>query len=246
MDHAAVATLFTAAFLGGLIQGLAGFGSTLVALPIAALVLDMRQATPVCCILAVVLNAVLTSRLRIHVQGRGLVLLLAASLPGMAMGAWVLGNVSTGLLKTLLGLAVLTYVWRACHGGRPLGRAGRGYGIAAGFLAGCLGAAIGVNGPPVVAWASRQGWSRDALRGTMTGYFLLAGIGVVTAQAAHSLVTGRVLTLAAMALPALLLGLWAGWSFCDRLDEAAFGRVVLGLLGMTGAGLLFQAVAAGA
>ena len=45
MATAHLVTLSLAAFLGGFTQGLTGFGSTLLALPLLALVMDLRLAT---------------------------------------------------------------------------------------------------------------------------------------------------------------------------------------------------------
>ena len=166
MEPAVIGMLCVAAFCGGFTQGLAGFGSTLVALPLLAMVMDMRLAVPVCTTLAVCLNVVLTSRLRGHIQGGTLRLLIVASLPGMPLGAHMLGAVPGYWLKGFLALAILAFVlhtWRGTCSTRP---AGRGFGIAAAFLSGCMGGAIGVNGPPIVAWICRQGFDRDAMRAT--------------------------------------------------------------------------------
>jgi len=243
MEPVVIVALCVAAFCAGFTQGLVGFGSTLVALPLLALVMDLRLATPVGCLLAVVLNIVLTCRLHGHVQKPALWLLLVASVPGMAIGVYVLGNVPGDWLKGVLGLVILAYV--ATFGRRTAVRrpAGRGLGLAAGFLAGGLGAAIGVNGPPIVAWVSRQGFDRNAVRGTLTAYLLLAGIGVVTSQFAAGLVTAEVLSRTCVAVPALLVGLAAGMAGCGRIGEAAFARVVLWVLGLTAVSLLAQAAA---
>ncbi len=240
MDPTVIIALLAAGFCAGFTQGLAGFGSTLVALPLLALVMDLRLATPVCCLLAVVLNAVLTCRLRGHIQKPALALLLAASLPGMAVGAQSLRSLPEAWLKGLLALAILGYVAWAVRRTGPARPAGWGYGVAAGFVAGCLGAAIGVNGPPVAAWVSRQGLDRNAVRATLTAYFLLAGIGITASQYAAGLVTPVVLARAAVGLPALLAGLCVGMAGCGRIGEAAFARVVLAVLMLTAASLLAQ------
>jgi len=243
MDLVTIVVLCGAAFLGGFTQGLAGFGSTLVALPLLAMAMDMRLALPVCTTLAVGLNVALTSRLRLHIRKDALALLLCATIPGIPLGVSVLRAVPGHWLKGILALAILAFVfhsWRSGHGACPVTAPGRIWGVAAGFLAGCLGGAIGINGPPIVAWMCRQGYDRNALRGTLTAFFLLAGCGVVATQAVAGLVTPAVLWRAAVAVPALLAGMAAGMALCGRISEAAFQRVVLGLLALTGVVLLCQ------
>lgn len=244
MEPSSILALATAALCGGFTQGLAGFGSTLVALPLLALVMDLRVATPVCCLLAIAINSILTSRLRGHIVWPALGLLLAASLPGMALGANLLRSLPGEYLKGALGLAVLIFVVHALRRS-PLDRmrgGGRGYALAAGFVAGCMGAAIGVNGPPVVAWVSRQGYDRHAVRATLTAYFLLAGIGVIGAQYLAGLLTRDVWTRVAVAAPTLLVGLAAGMGCCGRISEAAFSRIMFGVLALSGTSLLAQAL----
>ena len=243
MVLATIGLLCLAGFCGGFTQGLAGFGSTLVALPILALVFDVKLAVPVCTTLALVLNMVMVARLGRHVRWRPLFLLIAASLPGMPLGAYALHRLPGHWLKIVLALAIFAFVANQRRGCGRLTPAGPGWGVAAGFAAGCLGGAIGINGPPIVAWVSRLGLDRHAMRATLTAYFLLAGCGVVGSQTLAGLVTGPVLFRTAVALPALGLGIASGVGLCGRISEAAFRRVTLFVLAATGASLFWQGLA---
>jgi uncharacterized protein len=244
MQTSHILIVCVASFCAGFTQGLAGFGSTLVALPLLALVMDLRLATPVCCILAMTINVVLICRLHGHIQSGAIGLLILAALPGMYVGAHVLRSVPGYWLKGVLALVILAFVIHSWRGARRVAPAGRGFGLVAGFLAGGLGASIGVDGPPIVAWASRQGFDRETLRGTLTAYFLLAGICVVATQFMAGLVTFSVLQLVAVGLPTLAVGLWAGTSRCGKISDVAFGRVILGVLVLTGGSLFVQALVA--
>ncbi|MEW5773889.1 MAG: sulfite exporter TauE/SafE family protein [Thermodesulfobacteriota bacterium] len=229
-----------AAAMAGFTQGLAGFGSTLVAMPLLVTVLDVRTAAPLGCLLALAINLVLGARLRRHAQRRELVLLLACSAPGAGLGAWILGAAPEAALHALLGAGVLGMALVSLAAGRPRRAPGLGWAVLAGLAAGSLGVAIGVNGPPVVAWASRQAWDRHALKATLLAYFLCAGAAIVAIQAAQGLVTPQVLQLFALALPALAAGMAAGHACSGRLDETTFRRTVLALLAASGAALLVQ------
>jgi uncharacterized protein len=231
-----------AAALAGFTQGLAGFGSTLVALPLLGLGLEAREAVPLGCVLALGLNLAQIARLRRDVRWPELGLLLGCTLPGMALGAWMLGWAPDAGLKALLGLATLVFALRLGSPAAPGQAPGRAGALAAGLAAGWLGTLIGVNGPPVVAWAARQGWGAAAFKATLAGYFLAAGLGVVAVQASHALLGARVWTLAGLGLPALLAGLWAGGACAGRLSPERFLGAVRLLLGISGAALLVQAL----
>ena len=240
MDVATIGLLCLAGFCGGFTQGLAGFGSTLIALPLLALVFDLKLAVPVCTTLAVLLNAVMVARLGRHVRFGPLLLLIAASLPGIPLGAYALRALPGHWLKTILALAIIAFVGNQWRTPGRLAPAGPGWGVAAGFAAGCLGGAIGINGPPIVAWVSRLGLDRNAMRATLVAYFLLAGCAVVGSQTLAGLVTGAVVARTAVALPALLLGIAAGVGLCGCISEASFRRVVLFVLAATAGSLLLQ------
>lgn len=235
------ATLAIVGVLAGFTQGFTGFGSTVVALPVLGWFMEMREAVPAGCLMALALNAVLVARLRGHAQGGALLLLLGVSLAGMAVGEVSLSRAPEPLLKCLLGLVILY----ACLGGVRAGfsarTAGRGWGVAAGLVAGAMGVSIGVNGPPIVAWAARQGWTREAFKATLTLYFLLSGLCIVVAQGAQGRIDGQTLKYAAATLPGMLLGLWIGNACCGKVQDRTFRLAVYGLLTAMGLSLLWQA-----
>lgn len=256
-DMRTLGAVCVAALAAGFTQGFAGFGSTVIALPLLVAVLGMRVAVPLGCLMALAINVALVGRMFGHVRRGPLAVLLLASLPGMAVGGRLLSVAPEAWLEGLLGAMVLAFTVFAARTAStgddgadlPLHAAGtplrHAVTVAVGLVSGALGAAVGINGPPVVAWAMRQGWGRHAMKATLAGYFLLAGVGIVGAQGLHGELTGRVLLLFCAGLPALAAGLYGGHLCFGRLDEAAFRRVLLGLFVVSGAGLLWRAAGPG-
>ncbi len=257
-DPASLGAVSAAALAAGFTQGFAGFGSTVIALPLLVAVLGLRVAVPLGCLMALAINVALVGRMFGHVRRGPLMVLLLTSLPGMAVGGRLLSVAPEAWLEGLLGAMVLAFTVFAARAasvsddgapapsrhaaGTPLRHAVT---VAVGLVSGALGAAVGINGPPVVAWAMRQGWGRHALKATLAGYFLLAGVGIVGAQGLHGEITGRVLLLFCVGLPALAVGLYGGHLCFGRLDEATFRKVLLGLFAVSGAGLLWRAAGLG-
>lgn len=258
-DMRTLGAVSAAAMAAGFTQGFAGFGSTVIALPLLVAVLGMRVAVPLGCLMALAINVALVGRMFGHVRRGPLMALLLTSLPGMAVGGRLLSVAPEAWLEGLLGAMVLAFTVFAARtasaadggsapapsahvAGRPLRHAVT---VVVGLVSGALGAAVGINGPPVVAWAMRQGWGRHALKATLAGYFLLAGVGIVGAQGLHGEITGRVLLLFCAGLPALAAGLYGGHLCFGRLDEAAFRKVLLGLFAVSGAGLLWRVAGLG-
>ena len=62
-----IALIFLAA---GFVQGISGFGSALVAMPLLALVVDVKTAVPLCVLNGLLITLFLTLRLKAHINWR--------------------------------------------------------------------------------------------------------------------------------------------------------------------------------
>ena len=74
------------ALCAGFIQGLSGFGSVLLSLPLLALFLDVKTAIPLVALLAVALTIFLLVQLRAHWDWKKIYPLCLGSLPGAPWG----------------------------------------------------------------------------------------------------------------------------------------------------------------
>ena len=134
-------------FFASFVQGTSGFGSALVAMPLLIMVLPAAMATPLCVLMGVIITVDLTIRLRRHVDTAGVMLLTAGCLPGIATGIYLLGNADDVIMRRLLGSVLAVYAaWSLCIR-IPRVKIHRAWGIAAGFMAGTLGAALSTGGP---------------------------------------------------------------------------------------------------
>jgi uncharacterized protein len=109
---------------------------------------------------------------------------------------------------------------------------------AVGFLNGVLGGLTGLAGILVTIWCNLRGWPKDVLRivfqPVAVAIFLMSALwlgakGIVTAETAKFFVIG---------LPCLV-GTWLGLKLFGHIDEAAFRKIVLALLLVSGVTLLF-------
>ena len=117
---------------------------------------------------------------------------------------------------------------------------GRGWGLGVGFLAGLVGGAVGTPGPPVIIYATTQGWSPRTMKANIMGFFVLNQGAILIGYWWAGLLTASVLTLTlAYALPALA-GVGAGMALFGRLDPVRFRRVVFALLLVSGLMLLIR------
>jgi uncharacterized protein len=222
------------AFCAGFIQGLSGFGSVLLSLPLLALFLDVKTAIPIVALFGVALTIFLLIQLRQHWEWKKVYPLCLGSLPGAPVGVWFLNRTDAQLIQWIVGIVLIAYALYSLLLKPAVRAMGTAWAYFCGFIAGCLGGAISASGPPVIVYTSLQPWNKDQMKVTLQGFFVISGIVVVIFQAIGGLVTERVLWYFLAALPLLLGGTWVGSLLYGRMKEETYRSILLILMGLLG------------
>ena len=234
--------LTVVAFLAGFIQGLSGFGSVLLSLPLLALFLDVREAIPLVNLMGVILTVLIIVQLRAHWEWRKIWPLLAGALPGIPVGVWLLKRMDPVHVQVVLGMVLLAYALYGLMFKLPIGKLGGPWAYLFGFFAGGLGGAISASGPPVIVYTSLQAWTKDQVKVTLQGFFIASGLLIGVFHAASGLTTAKVLLNFTVCVPTLLAGTWVGSRMYGRFREEGYRRVMLVLLGVLGVFTLVRAL----
>ncbi|HOX94390.1 MAG TPA: sulfite exporter TauE/SafE family protein [Syntrophales bacterium] len=236
------ALLLAVTFLAGFIQGLSGFGSVLLSLPLLILFLDVRTAIPLVALVALALTIQLLIQLRQHLEWRRVYPLLAGTVFGVPVGVFLLKHLDTALIQFVLGAVLIGYALYGLIFRIPPQGIRERWAYLYGFLAGCLGGALSASGPPVIIYTSLQPWTKDQIKVTLQGYFLASGLIVVFVQAANGLTTGTVIKLFVLSLPAVVVGTLVGSHFYGMVREEGYRRIVLIFLGCLGLFTVYRAL----
>ncbi|MCA1633241.1 MAG: sulfite exporter TauE/SafE family protein [Acidobacteria bacterium] len=227
----AVAILFVSTF----VRSALGFGDALLAMPLLALLLGVRVATPVVAFAASTIALTILLRHWRSVDVRATWRLVAASLAGIPFGLLLLKHAPEGPVKMVLGALLILYgLYSLVAPQLPVVR-GERLAYAFGFAAGVLGGAYNTNGPPVVIYGALKGWPPEHFRATLQGCFLVTGLMILIGHGVAGLWTPQVLQLYAFSLPAIMLAIFAGERLNRRIPREAFSRVVYALLVVMGA-----------
>src|SRR5256886_2456821 len=100
-----------------------------------------------------------------------LVDLTLGTLAGTPPGVWLLASLPVRLLNRLIGAVLVLVVVLEARRALPERVHGRGWALLAGFLAGLVGGAVGTPGPPVIVYATTQGWSPRTMKANIMGFF---------------------------------------------------------------------------
>jgi uncharacterized protein len=230
------------ALLAGFTQGLSGFGSVLVALPLLALFLDFNTAVPLVSTWGMTINLILVVQLRPHMRLQHIGPLTVAALPGIPLGVYILTHVAVRVLELLLGGLLVVFSLYFLWSGGKTRRLSRGWAYVAGFSSGILGGSLASSGPPVIVYTALQPWPKDEIKSTLTGYFFLSGLVIIAAQAVSGLFTPEVLNLSLFSIPFIVLGVFLGSAFYHRLATARYRQIVVGLITLLGLLTLIKAL----
>ena len=226
-------------FLAGVAQGLSGFGSILLALPLLTIFLDIKTVIPLVTLHGFFTAVIVLIGLRKDLDWQKVLPLLVGSIPGIPLGVFFLKNMNTDTIQLAMGLILLAYALFSLSFRPVIWEMKTAGGSLVGFLAGCLGGALGAAGPPVIVYTSLQPWSKDKIKATLQGFFVASGVVVVLLQALSGLTTIPVLWYFLISLPALVLGTYFGSFFYGRIGDQAYKRIMFVLLALMGAFLIY-------
>jgi len=222
------------------VMGLAGFGIALVALAFLPYLMASADAIVLLTIYAAVFSLAMLIQLRRDVEPRALLDLLIGTVAGTPLGVWGLAALPASALNRLIGLMLVVAFVLEARGLYPQTLQGRRWGLGAGVLAGVLGGAVGLPGPPTVLYAATQGWSARAIKANLQAFFVVNQGVILAGYWWAGLLTREIWDLTiGFAVPAIAGGL-AGALLFERVDQRCFRQVVFVLILVSGVALLVR------
>lgn len=237
-DAPGFAAVFASVFVGALVQGSIGFGLNLIVVPVVAVV--QPAALPAAMIImALPMTAGSALREHEHIDRTGVIWTTVGRLPGVALGAWIVSRLDAETLAVLIGgvvvLAALMTVLSPAMRVRPTSAA------LVGCIAGIMGTASSIGGPPVALLYQHQ--PGPVVRSTLGAAFLiglalsLLALGIAGEVECWHWALGIALT------PGVMLGLYASRSLHNWLDAGWLRPCVVGFAIVAGLGVLLNGLA---
>jgi uncharacterized membrane protein YfcA len=223
-------------FFSTLVRATFGFGDALIAMPLLALFVEMKTATPLVALVASSIALVILLKDWKQVRIRSAWLLIVATAAGIPAGLLFLKATAEPFIKGILAAVIIVFALFQLMNKRKTPAMREWLAVPFGFLAGILGAAYNTNGPPVVIFGVFRQWDSRAFRATLQGYFLPTGLLIIAGHGLSGLWTKKVFSYYGITLPVVLLAIWIGNNLHERLDTDRFHKGIYGLL--TGFGLL--------
>ena len=219
-----------------------GFGTALIAMPVAVFLLGLPVAVP---LVALVMTATILMTVSDYwrdIDFRAAGQLIAFSILGMPLGILLVRDVDMAWGQAGLGVVLVVFsVYRLTNATFQI-KDRLAWRMLAGLLAGCFGAAYNNNAPPIVVYGSFVGWAPDKFRGTLQGFFLPSSVLICLSHAGSGLWTAEVGSLFLMALPVAAAAFFVGRRLSQQLSSEGFEKAVYAISGVMGFGLIARVV----
>ncbi len=206
--------------LGAFVQGSVGFGLNLIVVPVIAVLVPGAVPGSVV-LLSLPLTVTMVIREHHHIDRHGVAWVMAGRLPGALIGTAVVVLVAHDVLTSIIGAAILAGVGLSLANFHLQVRAGTAAG--AGLVAGVMGTAAGIDGPPLALLYQHH--RSEAIRATLAACFVLGTLMSATTLAIAGEIRSEQLVFTLELLPALLVGFaastWGARHLRDRSTRPA-------------------------
>jgi uncharacterized membrane protein YfcA len=239
MDGMSLALFLLATFVGGVTSGLAGFAMGLVVSGIW-----LHLITPIQTAILIVGYGMITQsygiwKLRHALSWRNVAPFVIGGAIGVPIGTMLLAYINPAYLRTGVGLLLVLYsIYGLACPAFPWVSAATPTNIGIGFLNGLLGGLTGLTGIIMAVWCQLHGWPKDVQRTVFQPVNLAAMVMSTVSLSIAGAVTAGTVKLYLLGLPLMLAGLWSGFKLYGKLDDAAFRKVILVLLLVSGLALI--------
>jgi uncharacterized membrane protein YfcA len=204
-----------------------GFGFALISVPLISLIVDVKYAIPLAAICGLIVNVYLIIKLKNHIKYFELKELIIGAVIGIPIGALFVVYTDPDILKNILGVIVLLFVAITLTNKIKQTGIDKNWGYLFGLSSGILGGAFNTNGPPILIFFYLHGYDKYKQKASITGFFIVTSITVVTTHIFVGLSTQEVWIDSLKLLPIVLAGIILGHSLFKKVSTLFYNRLIL-------------------
>jgi uncharacterized membrane protein YfcA len=228
---------------GGVLKGATGAGTPLVAVPLLAILYDVRFAVAVFVISNLVSNAWQLWQYRRHqVSGTFSWRFALGGAAGAIVGSLALVSLASSTLLLIVAMCVLAYIGFRLF--RPewqlaLARAMK-WSLPAGVGAGALLGATGIAAPISITFLNAMRLEREQFIASIAGFFLAVAIVQLVVLTSLGVMTPEILRYGSLALVPLLIAMPVGAALSRYISRDMFDKLIIAILFVLAFKMLFD------
>lgn len=227
MDFVDIALAIVSSFLAAFVFSTVGFGIGMTSTPMLLFVFDPQTVVVVVNTVSLVLFVLIIIQTRSSLPIRQITPISISGVLGVPLGIFVLDWANASILR--LGITILIiFLTLAVAINRQSPILDRKFaGIFVGFIVGILITSTGVGAIFLVLFLLARNWSKNAMRGGLSLYFLfLEGTAVLSYLITGMMTFERIVLISISIIPALM-GFGLASLVVSRMNEDMFQRAVI-------------------
>lgn len=221
-------------FCAGLVQGLTGFGFSMVAVSALSLLLGPKIVIPMVLLYSLFMNFYMFYGCYPQMQLRRVLHLTLGAVLGIPVGTAILVLLNPDLLKIFMGASIIAFTLLLLFGFQKKTQGGPKTMWPVGFFSGLLNGSITLGGPAVILFYTNQGLSKETFRANMTAYFTVLNLLTLPLFLYNGLLTQAALQNGMLFFPGLVLGIFTGGRLVKKVSQENFRRFTFVLLLLSG------------
>lgn len=227
--------------LGGIVNGIIGFGPTTTAAPLIAMVMPLRILSPVITLTSWTGFVQVAWEHRREADWRRVLPLLLGIIPGAFIGVNAVSHLPEPPIRIFMGLFLVSFaLWKIVLKGKVKGAIHKNWGLFAGTFSSAIGSVFGMGGPPIAVYGTLTGWPKDAFKVALGLYFTCANVIIVVMQMSKGLHTMTTLMLFLFSAPFMALGVRIGIVFSRRVNQDVFAKIIYCAILLMGCNILYR------
>ena len=239
-------------FFASIVHGVAGFGLAQLGMGILPLFRTAASSAIIFSMVSIVSNFVVWWSVREEFDVKEWLKPVIGLIVGMPLGLYIFNGMNEAQVKTTIGIVLVVAVIFIVLGKQTdimanvfkdkKYRPKWALPIAVGFVAGVLGGAVAIPGPPMILYGtfmtSAGLWTNKQMKAIFTGFFGILMVYRVLSTAIQGSITMGLTIEALIAIPALLLGTKLGIMIFDKISSKVFNWIVIAMLALNAVILL--------
>lgn len=224
------------------IQGMTSFGSSLIALPLLLLFMDVKEVVPFMALLNLAMNGYIYREVGKDANLKKISPLIITALIFTVVGGMLLKNLPEQPIRLIVGGIMLVTAVSKLFGVSVQFKKPEKLFIPVGVLSGILNGATGMSGPPVLLFLSNLDVTKKVFRSTLTTYFLFLNMMAITMFTINKILYGEIFLMAVIYTVPMLFATHLGILTSRKIHDERFKKIVLFIMVVMALNLISKAI----
>lgn len=222
---------------GVFVQALAGFGGTLLSMPLGIMLMGIDLTKPVMTIVAWITGVIVVVTEYKHINRRELIKMVAVMLAGVLIGLWLTGRVQLQFLLIIYAVVVAGIGVKKLFFRQKKEAPTVLQNISLG-IAGLMQGLFVSGGSFLAVYSVAKLKDKQEFRATSNAVWAIINTVMITTYGISGTLTADVLKMSAIAVIPTLAAVWLGDALTKKVKQSTFLKVVYVILIFSGAVLL--------